>query len=86
MGDFAWYMAQFYEQDGVLLDALVGFIGGGLKASESAIVIATAEHLKALEERLQVSNVDVAMGPITGSIYYSGGRRSSRQIHGKTVR
>jgi hypothetical protein len=44
----------------VLLGALVGFIGGGLKAGESAIVIAAAEHLKALEERFQVSNLDVA--------------------------
>jgi MEDS: MEthanogen/methylotroph, DcmR Sensory domain len=54
------HIAQFYEHDGVLLDSLVGFIGGGLKAGESAIVIATAEHLKALEERLQASSVDVA--------------------------
>ena len=45
----------------MLLDGLVGFIGGGLKAGESAIVIATAEHLKTLDERLQISNVDVAM-------------------------
>jgi MEDS: MEthanogen/methylotroph, DcmR Sensory domain len=45
----------------VLLDGLVGFIGGGLKAGESAIVIATAEHRKTLDERLQVSNVDVAI-------------------------
>src|ERR1700674_4885625 len=54
------HIAQFYEHDGVLLDSLVGFIGGGLKAGESAIVIATSEHLKALEERLQASSVDVA--------------------------
>jgi hypothetical protein len=54
------HIAQFYEDEGVLLDSLVGFIGGGLKAGESAIVIATAEHLKALEERLEASRVDVA--------------------------
>jgi hypothetical protein len=54
------HIAQFYEHDGVLLDALVGFIGGGLKAGESVIVIATAEHLKALEERLEASSVEVA--------------------------
>jgi hypothetical protein len=44
----------------VLLDSLVGFIGGGLKAGESAIVIATPEHLRVLEERLAASSVDVA--------------------------
>src|ERR1700731_609677 len=54
------HIAQFYEDDGVLLDTLTGFIGGGLKAGESAIVIATAEHLKALERRLEASGVDVA--------------------------
>jgi hypothetical protein len=54
------HIAQFYEHDSVLLDTLVGFIGGGLKAGESAIVIATPEHLRVLEERLAASSVDVA--------------------------
>lgn len=54
------HIAQFYEDDGVLLDTLAGFIGGGIKASESTIVIATEEHLKALEQRLMDSGVDVA--------------------------
>ncbi|MGC2478011.1 MAG: MEDS domain-containing protein [Candidatus Sulfotelmatobacter sp.] len=53
------HIAQFYEHDGVLLDTLIGFIGGGLKAGESTIVIATAAHLKALEEGLQNSGVDL---------------------------
>ena len=54
------HIAQFYEHDGVLLDTLTGFIGGGLKSGESTIVIATAEHLQALERRLLASNVDMA--------------------------
>ena len=54
------HIAQFYEHDGVLLDSLVGFIGGCLKAGEGAIVIATPEHLRVLEERLAASSVDVA--------------------------
>jgi hypothetical protein len=54
------HIAQFYEDDGVLLDTLAGFIGGGIKASESTIVIATEEHLKALEQRLMDSGVDAA--------------------------
>ena len=53
------HIAQFYEDDGVLLDTLTGFIGGGLKAGESTIVIATAAHLRALEVGLQNSGVDV---------------------------
>ncbi|MGA9393017.1 MAG: MEDS domain-containing protein [Candidatus Sulfotelmatobacter sp.] len=54
------HIAQFYEDDGILLDTLAGFVGGGLKAGESAIVLATAEHLKALEERLASCAVDLA--------------------------
>jgi hypothetical protein len=54
------HVAQFYEDDGILLDTLAGYVGGGLKAGESTIVIATAEHLKALEQRLQAANVDMA--------------------------
>src|ERR1700730_7877862 len=54
------HIAQFYEHDGVLLDTLTGFIGGGLKSGESTIVIATAEHLQALDRRLLASNVDMA--------------------------
>jgi hypothetical protein len=54
------HIAQFYEHDGVLLDALVGFIGGGLRAGDSTIVIATAEHIRVLEERLNASSADLA--------------------------
>ena len=54
------HMAQFYEDDGVLLDTLAGFVSGGLKAGESAIVLATAEHLSTLEQRLEESGGAVA--------------------------
>jgi hypothetical protein len=52
------HIAQFYEHEGVLIDTLVGFVGGGLKGGESTIVIATAEHLEALEGGLDDSGVD----------------------------
>jgi hypothetical protein len=45
----------------VLLDTLAGFVGGGLRSGEGAIVLATAKHLKALEQRLEESGVDVAV-------------------------
>ncbi len=54
------HIAQFYEHDAVLLDTLVGFIGGGLRVGESAIVIATESHLQTLEQRLVTSGIDVA--------------------------
>jgi hypothetical protein len=54
------HIAQFYDHDSVLMDALEGFIGGGLKTGESAIVIATPEHVGTLDARLAASGVDVA--------------------------
>jgi hypothetical protein len=53
------HIAQFYEHEAVLLDTLAGFVGGGLKQGEGVIVLATAEHLKALDQRLQESGVDL---------------------------
>lgn len=53
------HIAQFYEHEGVLVDTLAGFIGGGLKAGESTVVIATAEHLEAVEKRLRSFGIDI---------------------------
>jgi hypothetical protein len=53
------HIAQFYENDNVLVDTLTGFVGGGLNAGESSVVIATHEHLAALHRRLLDSNVDL---------------------------
>jgi hypothetical protein len=55
------HIAQFYEHDGVLLDILTEFIGAGLKAGESVIVIATRAHFEALDQRLNSTGVNVAM-------------------------
>jgi hypothetical protein len=53
------HIAQFYTDDTVLLDALAGFVGGGLNAGESTIVIATPQHLRALERRLIMGGIDL---------------------------
>ena len=53
------HIAQFYEDDTVLIDTLTGFVGGGLNAGESTIIIATPPHLKLLERRLVNTNVDL---------------------------
>lgn len=53
------HLLQFYENDGVLLDTLAGFVGGGLRAGESAIVIATPQHLDDLEARLETAGLDL---------------------------
>jgi len=53
------HVLQFYENDGVLLDALTGFVGSISHSDETAAVIATSSHLNALEYRLGSYGVDV---------------------------
>jgi len=53
------HVVQIYEDDRVFLDLLDGFVSGGFKADDCVIVIATAEHLIALEERLGIHGYNV---------------------------
>jgi hypothetical protein len=53
------HFVQIYEDDAILLDALDGFVGGGLRSGESSIVIATPAHREALEQRLRAQGLDV---------------------------
>lgn len=46
------HSVQIYENDKVFLNTLESFAGAGLIAGDSIIIIATAEHLAALESRL----------------------------------
>lgn len=46
------HVLQIYENDGIFLDALAGFVGGGINSGECVIVIATEAHLLALHNRL----------------------------------
>jgi hypothetical protein len=53
------HVVQIYGDDRVFLDGLEGYVGNGLRAGESAIVIATAMHLHGLENRLRANGIDV---------------------------
>jgi hypothetical protein len=53
------HVLQIYENDGVFLDALTGFVMGVKNSDETAVVIATNTHLNALEYRLQSYGIDV---------------------------
>jgi hypothetical protein len=46
------HVVQIYENDESFLDLLTGFVSDGVNAGECAVVIATAAHLKALDDRL----------------------------------
>lgn len=53
------HVVQIYGDDRVFIDALEGFVGNALRDGESAIVIATAPHLHALEQRMRERGIDV---------------------------
>jgi hypothetical protein len=46
------HVVQIYENDEGFLDLLSGFVSGGVRTGECAVVIATAAHLAALNKRL----------------------------------
>jgi hypothetical protein len=56
----AEHVIQIYENDTIFLDALAGFVGGGINAGDGIIVIATRQHLDALNMRLSSLGVHVA--------------------------
>jgi hypothetical protein len=53
------HVVQIYENDKVFLDTLEGFIGSGIIAGDGIIIIATAEHLFAIENRLRRQDFDI---------------------------
>jgi hypothetical protein len=54
------HTVQIYEDDVVFLDALEGFVAGGIRQGDAIILIATPAHLQGLESRLAASGFDVA--------------------------
>src|SRR5918994_422551 len=54
------HLVQFYDDSQTLVETLAGFIGSGLRANGAGIVIATREHLDALDQQLAASGIDVA--------------------------
>jgi hypothetical protein len=53
------HFVQIYEADDVFIDTLVGFVSGGLKEGNAAVVIATPVHRRELERRLTAMGLDV---------------------------
>jgi hypothetical protein len=54
------HLVQIWEDDQAFLDTLEGFVAGGLARDEGVIVIATAEHLTRLDQRLTARGFDLA--------------------------
>jgi hypothetical protein len=53
------HIVQMYEDDGVVLDSLEGFVAEGIEAGDAVIVIATAPHRAALEDRLRMRGISL---------------------------
>jgi PAS domain S-box-containing protein len=54
------HLVQFYEDSHNLIETLDGFIGGGLRTNSAGIVIATREHIDALDQQLAANGIDLA--------------------------
>jgi hypothetical protein len=54
------HVVQIYENDKVFLNSLEGFVGSGIIAGDSVIIIATAEHLLSLEILLTKQGFDIS--------------------------
>lgn len=53
------HVIQIYENEGIFLDALSGFVGGGINSGDCCIIIATESHVAALENRLSSYGIKV---------------------------
>ena len=71
---------QFYEDSQTLVETVAGFIGGGLRANGAGIVIATREHLDALDQQLAASGIDVAATKRSGQYVAVEAREMLGQI------
>ena len=60
------HAVQFYDDEPFLVQSVAEFIGEGLAGGEGGVVIATQEHLAALEKRLASLGLDVARARAAG--------------------
>lgn len=60
------HIVHFYDAESELLDGLADYVGGGFKAGDRVIAIATHAHLAALEERLIGDGHDVGAARARG--------------------
>jgi hypothetical protein len=71
---------QFYEDDDHLHDTVARYLGAGLEAGESLIVIATQSNTSAFCSRLRASGFDVERACTSGQLTLSDARDTLSQI------
>jgi signal transduction histidine kinase/ActR/RegA family two-component response regulator len=60
------HVVQFYDDDAVLIETLVDYVGTGLATGQACLVIATKDHRDASEERLRAAGLDLAAAHAAG--------------------
>jgi len=53
------HLVQIYESDSVFINTLAGFVGSGVNSGDCCIIIATENHLRALNRQLESYGVRV---------------------------
>jgi hypothetical protein len=53
------HVVQIYENDEVFLETLAGYVGGGINSGDSVILIATQNHLRAIERKLELLGIHI---------------------------
>ncbi|HXR57196.1 MAG TPA: ATP-binding protein [Casimicrobiaceae bacterium] len=62
------HFVQFYEHDDSLVASIAEFVGTGFASDTAAVVVATPDHLRALEQRLGTRGIDVAAARAAGRL------------------
>ena len=60
------HLVQFYEADGFLLNSLSAFVGSALTSDGAAVVVATEEHRRGLDQLLSANGVDLSKATASG--------------------
>jgi hypothetical protein len=53
------HFVQIYDDSGVMLDLLEGFVSGGLRDGDGVVIIATQQHINALDARLLAQGLNL---------------------------
>jgi hypothetical protein len=53
------HVLQIYEDNDVFMEMLAGFVGSGINAGDSVIIIATPVHITSLEKRLNAHGINI---------------------------
>ena len=59
IGDISQHRVQFYSDDAILLESFGRHVAAGLRAGDTAFVVATKSHLDALAHRLRLEGLDL---------------------------